>query len=972
MRANMDLNQSQLLELLDAILGLTDLNPTNAMERFGRARRMYLDPGNDLQEDGRNLLELLIGYCEQAVRRLDSNDPVKVRLQNWFLQKDAEVNPSWPDADEPSTLARRRRIFEEFAISASLADRVNEIFPPFVITNVLVADDHDHWLTPQRKDLDGFYGPSVLKALRCRGYREETITSIDQATDQILDYIADPRSTAIHAARGLVVGYVQSGKTTNINVLIAKAIDSGYRLIIILAGMTDVLRTQTQRRVDKEVVGKSLIETDPAEAEGSGYRHHDDWADFIEHEPRPGRSVGPPIERLTTRLFDFSSVRGGTRFTNDWAFEGTSARIVVIKKNASRLEKLCSDILTMNSDARQRIPALVIDDESDQASVNTKRPVAGITQERTTINKKVVKLLGSLGRAQYIGYTATPFANVLVNPDEPEGLFPGDFVVSLAQPLDYMGVRAFHDLDEDFLPVEGLRGLESNRDRHVRDIDAGSGQKLRELLEMSIDTFVLAGALKIYRQQTLGLPLKHHTYFHSESIRVRNQESAAQKIQEVWENAGYNTVEGLKRLENLYETDIKKHSEFSDDERYFPSKFSELIPCISEARNRINKPFGGVGPVLVVNGEPGSVAPDFEMDSIWKFVVGGAKLSRGYTIEGLTVTFFRRKSNNQSALLQMGRWFGYRHGYQDLVRLYISRAEGSGKQSLDLYKAFEAICRDEEAFRRELQRYSIRQPDGTRFKPRDIPPLVQSSHPQLMPAARNMMWNARLTARNFGLRLKTFEDSSIDPLKLKKNEEVFRDLLVKCGLKLQNLDAKGSIKAYVALSSHGDLLQAVSSYEKDLPRSEEEKLFMDFLGDSRCEIDDWAIILPQSAGRAGHKPWQVDNFDLEAVGRSWNTSEHSFGPVGEPRHRHAGYAIAGIPRQFEAGAISGDIQTLAGATRRAALLLYPIRPINADVSLRSDLPALGFEYFVPTNSLPEARFEPRRTDRPGDLVVPIA
>src|SRR5262249_22258646 len=138
----------------------------------------------------------------------------------------------------------------------------------------------------------------------------------------------------------------------------------------------------------------------------------------------------------------------------------------------------------------------------------------------------------------------------------------------------------------------------------------------------------------------------------------------------------------------------------------------------------------GPSPVLMVNSAEGAEAPDFDGKvGVWKIIVGGAKLSRGYTIEGLTISYFRRRSAMQDTLMQMGRWFGYRSGYTDLVRLYIGRAETMGKETIDLHQAFEAMCRDEEDFRTQLAMYEGK--GG--ITPKEVPALVFNSHPRLRP-----------------------------------------------------------------------------------------------------------------------------------------------------------------------------------------------------------------------------------------------
>lgn len=927
---------------------------------------------------GDDLFNAIFETCELAHENQIANHRTLVKMQNWVLQLDANPSPDWARGTPPNSRQRRALICELLTLQDDAITKFNEMFKPFLEGNIAIAQDHEPWYTEQRKLESAYYWPSILNYLRNRGIPEESIASIDQASDQVMDFIADPKRIEIRAAKGLVVGYVQSGKTTNINVLIGKAIDSGYRLIIILAGLTDVLRTQTQRRLDKEVVGKSLIETDPSEAEGDGYLFNNDWPEFIEHSPFPGNQVGPKIERLTTRKFDFSSVRGGVRFQDDWAQSGRSVRIVVIKKNATRLKTLISELERMSESVRRNLPAIVIDDESDQASVNTNNLNNDPDSDRSKTNERIVSLLRTLPRAQYIGYTATPFANVFINPDDPMDLFPVDFVYSLSQPVGYMGVRDFHDLDSDYLPIEDVDPEFSNKAKYVRDIASGKNEKVHQALRKAIDTHVLTGAIKLYREITLGVKFRHHTFFLTDSQRVNDHEEARKKIVSLWENSSYHSAEGLSRLEALYDSDILLNSDRKGDVNYFPQDFRELVPHIASAIQKMNRPFDGYAPTLIVNGTPRGVAPDFEMDEIWKFIVGGAKLSRGYTIEGLTTTFFRRRTAAQDTLLQLGRWFGYRNHYRDLVRLYISRSEGSGANQLDLYKAFESVCRDEEAFRQELRRYAEIQPDGSRIKPRDIPPLVQNSHPKLIPVQKNKMWNARLTSRNFGGQLKSFEGSSISSDVLNHNATLFRELVGALKFNMINLDSSGRNKAYCVEVDHESMISFLTGFQRDVI-SPQERLFHDFLKDERNEIKDWVLLLPQMIREPSWRNWEVEGLgSLTKVGRTWNSEEKSFGPVGESRHRFAAYEIANISSKMDPSRTSDTIHDLAKQKHRGAVLLYPIARIpdsgskqmgRREQQIPEESPPIGTEIFLPSNSMPAARFEPIRREAPDAIVV---
>jgi hypothetical protein len=229
------------------------------------------------------------------------------------------------------------------------------------------------------------------------------------------------------------------------------------------------------------------------------------------------------------------------------------ARVMVVKKNKSVLEKLVKDLKKIGPILGE-IPALIIDDESDQASVNTTDPKkweAG-TVTRTAINGQISKLLKLLPRAQYVGYTATPFANVFIDPGDEEDLFPRDFLISLPRPSGYMGVQDFHDLDT----VDDGEGEAEKR--HVRGIYASTGDRLQEAL----DAFVLTGALKLYRAEhgVPSGPFRHHTMLVHESVRMAEHAALALRINTMWHNAAYTGPEGHTRLASLFSEDFHTYA----------------------------------------------------------------------------------------------------------------------------------------------------------------------------------------------------------------------------------------------------------------------------------------------------------------------------------------------------------------------------------------------------------------------------
>ena len=378
-----------------------------------------------------------------------------------------------------------------------------------------------------------------------------------------------------------------------------------------------------------------------------------------------------------------------------------------MKKNATVLKRLVSDLKKVRKQLGE-IPTLIIDDESDQASVNTTDPrkwKEGETK-RTSINKLLSELLHLLPRAQYVGYTATPYANVFVDPEDAEDIFPKDFLLALRKPEGYMGVSDFHDLDVVY--GEGERNPKnSNEKAFVRSLTGETLAERRLELAAAIDAFVLAGAIKLYREKAgnkKGL-FRHHTMLVNESFKKDDHAETAEIVKNIWNGAGYISGPGTTGSATCMRATSFPCARPGAKGNPSHDDFNELRGSLGEAIRRI---WGAGSPVIVVNSDKdlNQEAIDFDKRSVWRILVGGTKLSRGFTVEGLTVSYYRRRTRQAATMMQMGRWFGFRAEYKDLVRLYIGRNEQDRTMSLDLYEAFEAMVRDEEDFRGELERYS--------------------------------------------------------------------------------------------------------------------------------------------------------------------------------------------------------------------------------------------------------------------------
>jgi hypothetical protein len=534
---------------------------------------------------------------------------------------------------------------------------------------------------------------------------------------------------------------------------------------------------------------------------------------------------------------------------------------------------------------------------------------------------------------------------VFIDPADAEDLFPKDFIVSLPRPKGYMGAREFHDLDGP-PPDAGTDPFGSNAAAFVRDV-VGDDEDEVNLLR-ALDTFVLTGAVKLYRQVSLPPeatrrdPFRHHTMLVHSSHLVAVQAEMRDKVLRTLRGAGYEAGRGLRRLQKLFDDDLRPVSVSRAPDSPLPRTFDQLKPYLGRALSFI---WEGESPVRVVNGEPGNDDPDFERQRVWKVLVGGAKLSRGYTVEGLTVSYFRRTAHAADTLMQMGRWFGFREHYGDLVRLFVGRAEGHGG-TFDIYEAFEGICRDEESFRHELQRYAIPADGGEPITPMQVPPLVASHLAWVPPTARNKMFNARITFLNYGGRWSepTLAPEDSEREKRLENEALLRELAESVTFERARLErAERGFDALLGLASPSSIEQVLERYRwADGFRSVQRELeFIRGRADADPGIDDWLLIAPQRAD-----PPQV----WEAAGQRFSVKVRSrvgmrVGVYTEPHHKSAADSV--ISREEVADA--NEALRALRAVHRGVFLFYPV--IHDATRAAHDVPTMGFALLFPYNDI---------------------
>lgn len=955
-------------------------------KRLLRAVEAFAD--EDLTEDDLVTFLKSVSVNDRAMIQL------RISLGGW----DAMPREDMGGDTEPNTEDRRVDVYKRLGLGGEAQDVLEDRAPAVVEDTTVISKVFDPWYHQSRHERPTMYWDHYAGLLRdVKEWPGESISSLDITTTRVVERLSDPRRLEAKQTKGLVVGYVQSGKTANFTGVIAKAVDAGYRLVIVLTGTIELLRAQTQRRLDMELVGREnllqgLDPEDPKFLKEFDYTNDTDWVDekFIQHGPALDQPGVPRIRRVTTRGSDYRRLPQGLsrlrfdlhdrskKLNHPDNLAHSDAHIAIIKKNAAPLQKLIEDLRPIRKDLAD-LPVLIIDDESDQASPNTKDPKKSTKEERdrTRINKLISELLSMCPRAQYVGYTATPFANVFIDPDDERDLFPSDFLLSLQRPPEYMGVADFHDVgmrwDDETKTVAN-----SNEMAHVRGLTgAPHDDPVRREVELreALDAFVLSGAIKAYREVMGGRRQRHHTMLVHESVRTADQLETAALVRSLWETGEYG-ASGLDRLAKLYSADFGPVMAVRADGQPVPKTFSELKPYIGNALSKIMR---DQDPVLLINSDSEIQRQqkklDFDADDVWRILVGGSKLSRGFTVEGLTISYFRRKALQADTLMQAGRWFGFRPGYRDLVRLYIRR-----DAQVDLYHAFEALLLDEESFRDELRRYEGMDEDGRPLvEPRHIPPMVSQHLPWLRPTARNKMWNAVLESKApagrlldfFGHPGRTQHDAkqhnfaavALPLLKATSPEHVT------FSYQLNGPRGSGTFQGRLGTFSAKRMVELLEVMRWHPTYASSFRPVLRFIEEATQagRIDEWAVVWPQPS-----KPWATAAVggmgQIPLIKRSRRRDPRIDFVGSDAKHRQGAELIA---RGEAVGA-------LPGSPARGVVLITVSPDVeqvipSADLSY-GDLVGL-FSLAVPTAATPNrrdlVRWTVRSTERPEDPTVEL-
>ena len=532
-----------------------------------------------------------------------------------------------------------------------------------------------------------------------QGFSPRIIKNISEINKKILNYLPNPEKTGEWITKGLVMGYVQSGKTANYISLINRAADVGYKFIILIAGVHNNLRSQTQQRINEGFVGYDSVKQ---KALGVGEIN-------LRRTPHTFTTVNDDFKKNLIAHFNFSPS------------ELEKPVILVIKKNSSTLKNLIDWLKAEKHKGTDTdYPLLLIDDEADNASINT-----NAEENPTTINARIREILNMFKRRVYIGYTATPFANIFIDDkaeheDKGVDLFPDDFIITLNAPENYIGAKTIF-LDKKF------QGKDYNIIRHIEDNETCIPAKpekdfecLPDSLKEAIRLFVLASVIKTERDKKLKYTTMLINVTFKKHLHYRLEYLVNEELEKILNGIYARDEEIVKELKKLY---LKEYVNNIYTNNYIlsPDMFETYIAKIAENIEKFK--------VLTINSDSKEGLNYNEYpDGVFVIAIGGYSLSRGFTLEGLTISYFIRTTRMYDTLLQMGRWFGYRNKYEDLCRIYMP------KETERWYQHISEVV--------EELKYDLKELQLSKRPPKDYGLKIRTHPESLLITARNKMQNA--------------------------------------------------------------------------------------------------------------------------------------------------------------------------------------------------------------------------------------
>jgi Z1 domain len=840
------------------------------------------------------------------------------------------------------------------------------LYSIWMAKGTILEDKQDHlpWLPDRKAEINWDFWNRYRRYLEEeKGWSPATVDRLEQLTDSILERLEEPQRSEDWSRRGMVVGQVQSGKTSNYTGLICKAVDAGYKLIIVLAGSHNSLRSQTQLRLDEGFLGW----------DSQNNRAFDTGNRFI------GAGLIPTGKQLRALPVTSSAEKGD--FSKKIADQcgaapgGTDPILMVVKKNSRVLTHLVKWALNWADTDRQgrkiirNSPLLIIDDEADNASVNTKEvrlDETGIPreeQEATAINRLIRQLLHSFEKTAYVGYTATPFANIFIHPqvktaEHGEDLFPRHFIINLPAPSNYIGPVQVFGLDSNSaVNLESVTGLDIVRIVEDQDEWMPTSHKkdhvppyLPTSLKEAIRVFILSCAVRLWRG--------HTTAHNSMLVHVTRFTDVQELVNQLVKDELTRLQHRLRYSEGSALTQVLSEFEYLWNQDFVPTSKSivgtELQPFVEmptwdninpllhqvAAKIQVKKINGTAKDILDYWGSP---------NGLNVIAIGGNKLSRGLTLEGLSVSYYLRASKMYDTLMQMGRWFGYRPDYLDVCRLYTTD---------ELVEWYQHITVASEELRNEFDYMANMSatPEAFGFKVR--------THPSgLIITGANKMRNGTKMQLSFARTISETYLFHKDKNIIRQNLKATEDLI--SGLGTYTIAKNNFIWKHVSSNKIIDFLTNYQSHPN--ARLANTRALVDYIQsqNKENELVSWAVVLIS-------KTKAENNFIIAAL-EVGLTQRENIADSSLPEYRLSKSRLLNPPdemldfpppiqekiititkeRRQEAGKPENKSRTPDGKVireqrnpRNGLLLLYPLDP----KTINAEIPVVGFGISFPNSN----------------------
>lgn len=756
---------------------------------------------------------------------------------------------------------------------------------------ILDTDEgYQPWLKERKKDIHWSFWNRYSNYLR-KKIGPDTINKLDNLTDDILDRLTNPAINGPWDKRGMVVGQVQSGKTGNYTGLINKAADAGYKLIIVLAGMHDSLRSQTQIRIDEGFLGfnsQRSLQYSNTNKIGVGF--------YNPIDSKTGLPIDLPANAMTSSHLDGDFNRKVAQSAGIH-LRSSDPIVAVVKKNGSILKNLISWLAVWGdkqSDGKvliRNIPFLLIDDEADNASINVS------AEKVSTINGLIRALLSLFEQSAYVGYTATPFANIFIPILEQEtakgldlsikdyeflvgqDLFPKDFIINIPAPSNYIGpakvfglpsltssdkneeplpvIRIIKDYDIDYITYKKDHSMNFvpsvNEelilpkpfvpDKHKKNDPLPD--ELPNSLRYAIKCFILSSAARRVRNQidVHNSMLIHVSRFIVWQDRIATLVDAELKFYK--NQIEFKTGGLLNELKIIWEKDfvpttasIIQDQEIHIDTQVTPISWrileGEIYAAISKMEVRAVHGDKNIAGLSYHNISPLDYFVNEQQGMYLSVIaIGGDKLSRGLTLEGLSISYYLRASKMYDTLMQMGRWFGYRPGYVDLCRIFTSD---------ELTRWYKHITIASEELRRDFDYMFL-----LKKTPKEFGLKVRTHPGQLIITAANKFRYKKIMYLSYSGELKQTFHFRIDNQIFANNFKILTELISQLGIPIEKpLNSFNTKQKYVwkAENNYQAIVSFLSQYRIEKEVIDTNKIVDYILAQTRMgNLVNWTIAI---------------------------------------------------------------------------------------------------------------------------------